>query len=49
LTVQNVSDPSQGTITATGFSIINDHEVTWILPKRFNGNREDNRVRIACG
>jgi hypothetical protein len=47
LTVTDVTHPQQGTITASSFTVVNGHEVTWFLPGGFNGDREDNRVTIA--
>jgi hypothetical protein len=49
LTVTDATHPAQATITATGFSVVNDHEVTWYLPGGFNGNAEDNHLQIAGG
>jgi hypothetical protein len=49
LTVQDVTHPGQGTMTATSFTIVNDREVIWYLPSVFNGNDEDNHLEIAGG
>ena len=49
LTITDLTHPGQGTITATGYTVVNDHEVTWYLPSGFNGSSEDNRLDIAGG
>ena len=44
-----MTDPAQGTITASSFTIVNDHEVIWYLPSVFNGNSQENQLQIAGG
>jgi hypothetical protein len=47
LTVTDITDPAQGSFTASSFTIVNDHEVIWTLSSSFNGDREDNRVTVS--